>query len=650
MKLLTSLALLCVVIWAETAVAQVASPTLDLRGSLDSRGLIGHVDSWLDTSNSYTIDSRDDMPFRPVTSRSVDYGYVKGTVWLRISVRNLTEASTQWRAHLRENFFPFVRAYAQQGSQAPVIVEKQDLTTRFQDRALTYPNIVIPLTLPVGEVTTIYISYRSGGSSQTSFSLKTAEDFAVHATIRVAKNFAYYGMMMFLTIAATIAFLATRQIVILAYGAYAFAALMFMMHADGNAFRYLWPGAPVFNSYASLFTGMGVIVCGANFARHFLQTRVYHPIFDALLLGVMGVTTLLVASALFVDAQLIKKGLVLMAFSSILLFTLAGLNAARTRFREVRFYVLAFCGAVISSAIMTARHWLGIDISEEFQFDSMRIVTTLDAAFMGLAILDRFNQMKRARQRALESSLSAAQQSLELSRRLQELEEDYVAAQELAETRGRRISDTAHDLRQPLHALRLNVQALVNTPSSSGLNASDVEETFAYLETLVANELSAQSESVGTTAPEREQSEIANLFKRLEDMLGPDAREKGLDLRIVPSSRTVAMPALDLMRIASNLVSNAIKYTEAGKVVVGIRQRGGTLRLEVHDTGAGLTGQTFAQARMRGQRLENGDGSAGGHGLGLSIVCRLLAERGLAIGLLPRRTGGTSVFVELPMD
>ena len=61
--------------------------------------------------------------------------------------------------------------------------------------------------------------------------------------------------------------------------------------------------------------------------------------------------------------------------------------AARTRFREVRFYVFAWCGAVIASAIMTARHWFGIDIPEDTQLDAMRVVMVFDAAFMGLAIL-----------------------------------------------------------------------------------------------------------------------------------------------------------------------------------------------------------------------------------------------------------------------
>lgn len=651
MKIFTPILLLYVALWAHTTFAAAVAQPVELRGPMLSDDLVGTFDAYLDLEHAMRIEEVRRIPFERVIGRSVDFGYTKGTIWLRLSVENLTEGSTQWRMHFRENFFPLIEVYLASDGNAPVLIERQDLTTRFADRNLEYPDVIIPLELPVAKISTIYVKYQSGGASQTSFALRTAESFATHATTRIAKNFIYYGMMLFLMIASIVAFFATRLGVFAAYGAFALAGLMFLSHADGNAFRYLWPESPMFNSFASVLTGAGFILSGSNFARLFLQTQKHHRVFDFLLLVAMTSAVAMVVATIFIDAQSVKKALVLAAFASIILFTLSGLNAARTRFREVRFYVLAWSGALISSAIMTARHWLGIDISEEFQFDSMRVVTVFDAAFMGLAILDRFNQLKRARQQALESSLSTAQQSLVLSRRLQELEERVSVAQELAETRGRQLSDTAHDLRQPLHALRLNVQALVDNPSGSSLKNSDIEQTFTFLETLVANELNAQNAPIESAqpVPETAATPMSTVLNRVGDMFGSDASAKGLDLRIVPSSRSVAVPALDLMRIAGNLVSNAIKYTESGKVLVGVRMHGSAVRLEVHDTGTGMDDADFQRALGRGERLEEGKDLADGHGLGLSIVGKLLAPQGLAMGLLPRASQGSSVYVELPI-
>lgn len=648
MKFLNPLILFYFVLCAQTTVALAAATPLELREPLESERLAGHVEAWLDLSNAATVDDIGDMPFQRVPSRSVDFGYTKGTIWLRVELLNTTDQA-DWRLHFRENFFQYIEAHSSVGDGVLRLIERHDGETTFNERLFTYPDVVIPLVLPVDQTTTIYIAYRSGGASETSFSLRSADSFAMHAATRIAKNFAYYGMMLFLAIAATVAFLVTRLNVFAGYCVYAIAGLMFLMHADGNAFRYLWPEWPAFNAYASVLTGWGVIFTGSNFARQFLQTRQYHPVFDTLLLAAVIVASAMVLATAVADTQMIKKYLVLLAFISILLFALAGLNAARTRFREVRFYVLAWTGALISSGIMTARHWLGIDISEEVQFDSMRIVTIFDAAFMGLAILDRFNQLKQTRQQALESSLTAAQKSLDLSRRLQELEERYAVATELAETRGRKLTDTAHDLRAPLHALRLNVQALVDDPSGGGLKATDVEETFTYLEALVSEELNVQARgpAVQPKAP-AQAVQVSAVLKRIEEMFGPDAREKDLDLRVVSSGQSVAVPTLDLMRIVGNLVSNAVKYSDQGKILVGARRRGDMIRLEVHDTGAGMSEAEFRQALARGERLAQEGGSIDGHGLGLSIVSELVAKHGLNAGLLPRSTPGTSVFVELP--
>jgi signal transduction histidine kinase len=104
---------------------------------------------------------------------------------------------------------------------------------------------------------------------------------------------------------------------------------------------------------------------------------------------------------------------------------------------------------------------------------------------------------------------------------------------------------------------------------------------------------------------------------------------------------------LVLMRIASNLVSNAIKHGGPGRVLIGVRHVGGARRLEVHDTGPGLSDADFARARTRAFRLEAA-GDAEGAGLGLAIVERLAGEHGLTLALCRGRRGGTGISVTLP--
>ena len=650
------LTLLCYVIASASATRAQGPEPLAITDHVTAQRLVGHLQGYLDPSGTMTIDQIVDAPFETLASRGVDYGYTPGAVWLRLRLRNPTPDIEDWRLHFRENFLQIMDVYLATGGGKPELIDRTTPTSTFNDRAVAYPEVTIPMALFPGDEATLYVMYRSDGSTQTSFEIRSRDGFTAYAAARTARNFVFYGMILFLAVAATLAYAITRRGVFAAYGAYAAAGLLFMMHADGNAFQYLWPTASAFNNYASILTGTGFIVTGAIFARQFLQTAQYHPIMDRLLLGAIFLALGAVVSTIVVETQTIKKLLVLLAFFGILLFTASGIVAARTRFREVRFYVIAWTGAMIASGIMTARHWFGINISEDTQLDAMRIVMVVDAAFMGLAILDRFNQLKQAREQALEVNLDQARRSLDLSRRLQDLEKQYGLAVELAEARGRQITDTAHDLRQPLHALRLSVQAMVRSPGQQAVGTDEIEKTFTYLEDLVATELQDRAPNVAPARragkdpdeaePATESTEVGDILVGVADMLAADASEKDLALRVMPTSLKTSLPPLALMRLATNLVSNAIKYTASGRVLVGVRRDGAGLRLEVHDTGPGLSQVDFQTALGRNVRLETGT-DAKGSGLGLAIVREIVENHGLEIGLLPRRDG-TSIFVTLP--
>jgi two-component system, sensor histidine kinase LadS len=608
----------------------------------------GHVSYLRDPSGQLRLDEVQDIPFQPIAGTSADFGYTRDALWLKVSLQNVSVAQTDWRIHLRENFIPEFDLWLLRADQAPALLEHHNRTTPFSGRTVAYPEVVVPFQLPPGAGGTLLMRYTSGGSSELSFAFHTEQSFEHLAARKTAKNFIYYGMMLFLVISAALAFAITRRGVFAAYSGYALSGLLFLMHADGNAFQYLWPDFPVFNAYASVLVGAGIIIFGANFARIFLQTAANHPVFDKLLIGLMLLTFGMVAATAVIDAQPVKKALVLLALLSLLLFTLAGLNAARTRFSEVRFYILAWAGAVVSSAIMTGRHWLGIEISEEVQFDSMRIVLLADAAFMGLAILDRFNQLKRARQQAMEASISETRRNLDLSRRLADLEEQYELAVALAHSSERRIADTVHDLRGPLSALRLNVQRLLHG-RSGGPAREDFDGTFDYLEGLVSTELArfsaaAPPDTADDTA-DADPFPINLVLGAISEMFESAAAAKGLRLRHVRCAAPVDLPPLVLMRIAGNLVSNAIKYTPAGKVLIGCRRRAGRLWLEVHDTGPGMTEDEFAHVLTRQVRLDGTE--AEGAGLGLAIVQDLVIAHGLELRLLARRGSGCSVAVSV---
>ncbi len=645
--------LLWVALLSALAGAALAGVTeLELTGPSGRAAVFdGHVAALRDPAGTLDIDDVQGGAFAPVAGGAADFGYIEDAVWLRLAVRNLTATESDWRMHFRSNFLPEFAVWLVDADGRVTLLEDQRPQSPFASRALPHPELAVPFVLAPGDSGTLYVRYRSGGSSNLSFAIRTADSFAALAARQTARNSVFYGMMLLLTGAAFLACLLTWRPIFAAYGCYAGVAMLFVMHADGNTFQYLWPDAPIFNAYASVLLGAGLIVFGANFARMFLRTGIHHPALNVALIGLIGLALAMVAVTAIGFTQEIKKLLVLTAFLSCILFTVAGLVAARTRFREVRFYVAAWLGAVIASAIMTGRHWLGLEISETFQFNAMRVVMVTDAVMMGLAILDSINQMKQAQQRALETALSEARRNLDLSQRLHHLEERYAVATALAQSSQRRLADTAHDLRQPLTALRLNVQRLLGRAGPSAGAAprrEDFEESFDYLERLVTSELDRQ---VAEAAPVADAAApghpVGDVLGTVAEMFAPTAAARGVVLRHVRTRTRTALPPLVLMRITSNLLSNAIQHGGAGRVLIGVRRAGGALRLEVHDSGVGLSAAEFSQARARAVRLETA-GNAEGAGLGLAIVDRLARDHGLQVALCPGRRGGTGIAVTLP--
>ncbi|MEM8750462.1 MAG: sensor histidine kinase [Pseudomonadota bacterium] len=649
------------------AAKQNVPKRVQLTGPVKPAQLVGKIDYYLDADWSKTPDemARESANgpglFKPVTAAVPNFGYIKARVWLRVRLQNNTEDVTDWRIYFPENFKQYFAVFvARQGGNIDTLLDETP-TTGFHQRPIAFPELVAPLRLAPGEKATLLVRYWSEGTSELAVGIETAQSFNDMANRRTAKNFVYYGMTMLLIIGAILAMIVFRQTVFAAYAAYATSTLLFIMHSDGVAFQFLWPDWPQFNSYASVLTGSAIVIFGANYARIFLQTARFHPTLDKLLWGTIGFTAAILIASLFVDNQPIKKGLILVALFAIALFTASGLVAARTRFKQVRFYVLAWSGAVASAGIMTMRHWLGFEIPKDVQLDSMRIVMVFDATMMGLAIADRYNQLRVSRQTALRDSLKQAQRSLALTNRLHDLEGKFALAEEMAANRSEQIENTVHDLRQPLHALRLGIADLTASTADNSASAHEKSEQidagFSYLESLIADHLTiADTASTSVPPPGSEdenddrQMDLNVILKSIHQMFQSDAAEKGVEFRFVPTSCTTSVDPLVIMRCVSNLVSNAVKYTAEGRVLLGVRCSPGHLRIEVHDTGTGMSGEEFKTALNRHARLDHNRDSAEGSGFGLTIVRDLAEMHHIKLLHLGDRKTGTSLALEMPRD
>jgi two-component system, sensor histidine kinase len=207
-----------------------------------------------------------------------------------------------------------------------------------------------------------------------------------------------------------------------------------------------------------------------------------------------------------------------------------------------------------------------------------------------------------------------------------------------------------HDLLQPLNAARLTLSTFAELGVSDHGAAliEQVDRSLLTLEDLLKTLLDISKLDAGVLKPEVRPIPISSLFDPLRNELAPLAAKRGLSLKIRPSSLAVISDQLMLRRILQNLLTNALRYTQRGGVLMGCRQKGGEVQIQVHDTGPGIPEaqrQAIFQEFQRGE-ADTGDGA--GFGLGLSIVRRFATVLGHEIRLSSRVGYGSTFSVTLP--
>jgi signal transduction histidine kinase/CheY-like chemotaxis protein len=233
----------------------------------------------------------------------------------------------------------------------------------------------------------------------------------------------------------------------------------------------------------------------------------------------------------------------------------------------------------------------------------------------------------------------------ELGRLYQQLE-----AADLAKSRF--LAAASHDLRQPLHALNLFVAQLrgETDPVEKGRVVTRIEAAVVAMNELFNALLDISKLDAGVLAPRISQFPVDHLLKRVEMTFTAAAREKGLRLCVVSNDAWISSDFILLERILLNLVSNAVRYTLRGGVVVGCRRRADLLRIEVWDSGIGIPKDQRRDIFREFHQLATAElDRRGGLGLGLAIVDRLCRLLNHPIEVTSRLGSGSRFTISVPL-
>jgi signal transduction histidine kinase len=235
-------------------------------------------------------------------------------------------------------------------------------------------------------------------------------------------------------------------------------------------------------------------------------------------------------------------------------------------------------------------------------------------------------------------------------RRLEQSNHELALAKEAAEqanlSKTRFLAAASHDVLQPLNAAHLSVSALADlqTTEDGRRLAAQVSRALETMEDVLRTLLDISKLDAGVVRPEISDVELQSLFRSLMSDFAPLAAKKGLELRFRATDAVIRTDRMLYRRVLQNIISNALRYTVKGGVIVGVRRKAGRIVVAIADTGIGIPQEQYEavyEEFQRGRNASEAERSSGGLGLGLAIVRRLISALGHDISFTSRLGKGT---------
>ncbi len=217
--------------------------------------------------------------------------------------------------------------------------------------------------------------------------------------------------------------------------------------------------------------------------------------------------------------------------------------------------------------------------------------------------------------------------------------------------KSRFLAAASHDLRQPMHALGLFVAELAERLRGSEHRAliGQIEESVGAMENLLDALLDMSKLDAGGVSARLSEFALQPLLSRIVEDFAADALQRGLRLKLRPTELWVETDPLLFERVIANLLSNAVRYTQRGGVLVAVRRRGDRVRIEVRDSGPGIPDEAHDMIFEEFYQLRNPARVRGhGLGLGLAIVRRLTKLLGHDVWVRSSPGRGSVFAVEIP--
>ena len=572
-----------------------------------------------------------DGRFEPVSSREIGFGRIWNLVHLKTRVKNPQNAPQTWVLASNTSYRNLMTVYLLvEGEEAPARPIYQNLKHSEWRGFDVQPHVVF--TLPAKATATVYVSY-ANASSSLPLTFEIEESYNDRRRIETISIFVQIAIALGFASVAVVFMIAIGHAATVPYTVYVLALAVSSLDLGGHLYLF-FPSPLIADTIFVESVFFNLMLIGLLFfQRAYLMGENAVPRYCNFLKIAAIFPVIFAIGDLLLPRPI--PGLITYPVTA-LLFTLSPITGVIACRRNMRGGIPFLLGSI---ALTASIYWLVISafLTDTYLLTLAhalaRYAFMFEVFMFALALFYQVRGLRIDTENSLRAEIRATKDKLAMAEAL---------------------SSAAHDMQQPLTSLRLAMREV------KGTTRSDVDAAFDYLDemlrrniadlkpakaTLSKDPLLAHAPPVAADNEETDETfEVSIILTHAYNMFVDEAAAKGLELRMVPSTLQSSGSVFVLMRIVTNLLSNAIKNTAKGKIVLGARNAGSAIRLEIHDSGRGMPEAVVQHIMQPYERT----GDYPGSGLGLAIVRQLSDENGYKFDLHSVPAKGTTARITIP--
>ncbi len=593
--------------------------------------------------SNYAIDdilNNKQLNYHDLSSENHDFGFTSDTYWIRFALKN---SSTTPKVYYLETARPITDIVHLYQIDNVITEQKNGDQIAFNERSTEHRQIVFKISLPAQANQEFYMKVMSDGETiNLPLNLYSESAFINNNYTQQLFLGLFYGVLLLAGLIYLFFYTSLKSKTFLYYGLYVFSIALMQAALDGFVHQYFIPNGGYINSRMVLISALFSNFFLLKYCEYFLNVKRYLPHFKKLYLAIYA-TLVVLFGMLFINPKILELAYPVSNLNGLLSLILILATVFSMRFKKVSidpyfsfgifFLVLGLLGFVMNN--------LGMLPSNFYTLNSSKFGTGFEVIFLSLSMT---NLLRRLREEKENSQRMALKKSEEIS----ELKTFFM-------------SNMSHELRTPINA----IMGVVETELANQNNSIENRKTYQIIRNATISLLSNVNDVLDFEKIEKNQIKLKDetfnpsiVLNQISENWKREALKKGLNYRFDMDSEIPAHIKGDqdrLVQILNNVLSNAVKFTNSGAVVLKLKclSQPNNICLfsfQVSDTGVGMDEESkntvfdsFNQMRLNHKR------QFGGIGLGLNIAKHLITLFNGNITLESEPNEGTNVYIEIPL-